>query len=99
MGTQQHAGGGYRQKIKQKFNQEYSPEPRDIYFTVPNLISVLRIASIPFIAWLVADHRMVPALIVLAVSAITDSLDGIIARAFNQVSKIGRSSIPSPTAC
>lgn len=37
---------------------EYSPEPRDIYFTVPNLISVLRIASIPFIAWLVADHRM-----------------------------------------
>lgn len=67
MGTQQHAGGGYRQKIKQKFNQEYSPEPRDIYFTVPNLISVLRIASIPFIAWLVADHRMVPALIVLAV--------------------------------
>ena len=69
MGTQQHADGGYRQKIKQKFNQEYSPEPRDIYFTVPNLISVLRIASIPFIAWLVADHRMVPALIVLAVSA------------------------------
>ena len=45
------ADGGYRQKIKQKFNQEYSPEPRDIYFTVPNLISVLRIASIPFIAW------------------------------------------------
>lgn len=90
MGTQQHADGGYRQKIKQKFNQEYSPEPRDIYFTVPNLISVLRIASIPFIAWLVADHRMVPALIVLAVSAITDSLDGIIARAFNQVSKIGQ---------
>ena len=90
MGTQQHADGGYRQKIKQKFNQEYSPEPRDIYFTVPNLISVLRIASIPFIAWLVADHRMVPALIVLAVSAITDSLDGIIARRFNQVSKIGQ---------
>ena len=57
---------------------------------MPNLISVLRIASIPFIAWLVADHRMVPALIVLAVSAITDSLDGIIARAFNQVSKIGQ---------
>ena len=47
-----------------------------------------------------ADHRMVPALIVLAVSAITDSLDGIIARASNQVSKeSGRSSIPSPTAC
>ena len=90
MGTQQHADGGYRQKIKQKFNQEYSPEPRDIYFTVPNLISVLRIASIPFIAWLVADPRMVPTLIVLAVSAITDSLDGIIARAFNQVSKIGQ---------
>ncbi|RSX53807.1 phosphatidylglycerophosphate synthase [Bifidobacterium goeldii] len=80
----------YRNRIKERFSQKYSPEPRDIYFTVPNLISVLRIASIPVITWLVARHQMVPALIVLAVSSITDSLDGIIARACNQVSKIGQ---------
>ncbi|KAB7790761.1 CDP-alcohol phosphatidyltransferase family protein [Bifidobacterium leontopitheci] len=83
-------GREYSEKIKEKFSQDYSPEPRDIYFTIPNLISLLRIISIPIIAWFVADHRMVPALIVLAVSSLTDSLDGIIARAFNQVSKIGQ---------
>ena len=70
--------------------QLYSPEPRDIYFTVPNFISLLRIISIPFIAMLVSHHRMVTALVVLALSAISDGLDGLIARSFNQVSKIGQ---------
>ena len=46
--------------------KQYSPEPRDIYFTVPNLISLLRIISIPFISVLVSRHEMVLALIVLA---------------------------------
>ena len=46
--------------------KQYSPEPRDIYFTVPNFISLLRIISIPFIAMLVSHHRMVTALVVLA---------------------------------
>ena len=48
--------------------KQYSPEPRDIYFTVPNFISLLRIISIPFIAMLVSHHRMVTALVVLALS-------------------------------
>lgn len=69
---------------------QYSPEARDVLFTVPNLISVLRIISIPVIAVLVARREMVPALIVLAISAVSDGLDGIIARTFNQVSKIGQ---------
>ena len=37
----------------QKVNARYSPEARDIYFTVPNLISALRIISIPFISVLI----------------------------------------------
>lgn len=69
---------------------QYSPEARDMAFTIPNLISVLRIISIPIIAMLVARHEMITALIVLAISAVSDSLDGIIARTFNQVSKIGQ---------
>ncbi|MBT1171977.1 CDP-alcohol phosphatidyltransferase family protein [Bifidobacterium sp. MA2] len=68
----------------------YSPEARDIYLTVPNVISLLRIISIPFIAWLMARHEMVPALIVLAVSSASDGIDGILARKLNQVSKIGQ---------
>ena len=70
--------------------KQYSPEPRDIYFTVPNIISLLRIISIPFISVLVSRHEMVLALVVLALSAVSDGLDGLIARSFNQVSKIGQ---------
>ena len=32
----------------QKVNTRYSPEARDIYFTVPNLISALRIISVSY---------------------------------------------------
>ena len=42
----------------QKVNTRYSPEARDIYFTVPNLISALRIISIPFISVLISKHEM-----------------------------------------
>ncbi|MCH4208566.1 CDP-alcohol phosphatidyltransferase family protein [Bifidobacterium sp.] len=68
----------------------YSPEARNVYLTIPNIISVLRILSIPLIAELVSHRRMIPALIVLAISAFSDGLDGMIARTFNQVSKIGQ---------
>lgn len=69
---------------------KYSPEPRDMVFTIPNLISALRIVSIPVIAWFIAHHDMVWALVILAVSSASDGLDGIIARNFNQVSKLGQ---------
>lgn len=70
--------------------QKYSPEARDVLFTVPNVISLLRIVSIPVIAVLIARHEMVSALVLLAISAASDGIDGIIARTFNQVSKIGQ---------
>lgn len=78
------------QRIKRNTSKKYSPEPKDIYITVPNLISVLRILSIPVIAVLVARHQMVEALVVLAISAVSDGIDGIVARMFDQVSKIGQ---------
>ena len=71
-------------------DSKYSPEARDVIFTVPNAISALRIISIPFIAWLIAEHRMVGALILLAISSASDGADGLIARKCNQVSKIGQ---------
>lgn len=78
------------QRIKRNISKKYSSEPKDIYITVPNLISVLRILSIPVIAVLVARHQMVEALVVLAISAVSDGIDGIVARMFDQVSKIGQ---------
>ncbi len=75
---------------EQNQNTTYGPEARDLIFTVPNLLSLLRIISIPVIAWLMAGHKMVPALIVLAISSGTDGLDGFLARKLNQVSKVGQ---------
>lgn len=68
----------------------YSPEPRSVIFTVPNVISLLRICSIPLIAYLVADRHLISSLVVMLISALSDGVDGIIARRFNQVSKLGQ---------
>ncbi|BDR53010.1 CDP-diacylglycerol--glycerol-3-phosphate 3-phosphatidyltransferase [Bombiscardovia nodaiensis] len=77
--------------IIERFSRsKYSPDPRDLIWTVPNLISMLRILSIPLIAYLVARRHLIIALIVLLISAISDGVDGVIARRFNQVSKLGQ---------
>lgn len=81
-----------KEYIMAKFviNQEYSPEAMNRVLTVPNVISFLRICSIPYLAWLITQHNMILALVVLAVSAFSDCLDGYIARRWNQVSKLGQ---------
>ena len=71
-------------------SDSYSPEARDVILTIPNAISLLRILSIPVIAWLMSRHSMVPALVVLAISSASDGVDGILARRLDQVSKIGQ---------
>ena len=62
----------------------------DRILTIPNLLSVLRIALVPLFLWLVlgpeADYA---ALGVLMLSGFTDYLDGYLARQLNQTSKIG----------
>ncbi len=65
-------------------------KPRDIVFTIPNFISLLRILSIPLIAVLIAHRQLIVAIVILAFSAASDGLDGYIARRFNQISKIGQ---------
>ena len=71
-------------------NQEYSPAAMNRVLTVPNAISFLRICSIPYLAWLITQRHMMVALIVLAISAFSDCVDGYIARRWNQVSKLGQ---------
>jgi cardiolipin synthase (CMP-forming) len=63
----------------------------DRIWTVPNLLSFLRLLGVPVFLWLVLEPRADGwAIAVLAVAGFTDWLDGKIARAFNQVSKLGR---------
>lgn len=58
--------------------------------TVPNLLSVIRIALIPVFAVLFNDGNYLWAVIVLAISGLTDFFDGKIARKFNQISALGK---------
>ena len=58
--------------------------------TVPNLISVIRIILIPFFAYYFMQGKFVVAVIILALSGLSDCVDGKIARRFNQISALGK---------
>ncbi len=59
-------------------------------WTVPNLLSFLRLAGVPlFLYLLLGPHEDGWALTVLALSAITDWADGKVARLLNQYSRLG----------
>jgi len=63
--------------------------PGDRVLTLPNALSALRLLGVPLFLWLVLTERDELAIAVLMVSGVTDWLDGKIARAWNQMSKVG----------
>ncbi|HEX3130717.1 MAG TPA: CDP-alcohol phosphatidyltransferase family protein [Thermoanaerobaculia bacterium] len=58
-------------------------------FTIPNLLSVLRMGLVPLFIIAVLDGQAVRALILFLVAGVTDALDGFIARFANQQSLLG----------
>lgn len=68
-----------------------APDPgSERLVTVPNVLSVLRLAGVPLFLWLLlGPHLDLLALVVLVASAITDWLDGKLARWLNQASRLG----------
>lgn len=71
--------------------QEY----KDKIITIPNIMSMFRIAIIPLIVWLYCfKHEDNLAAVFLAVSGITDVVDGFIARRFNMISNFGKALDP-----
>jgi cardiolipin synthase len=63
----------------------------DLVFTVPNILTVLRFMGVPLFIWLVlAQKEYGWAVLVLAVMAGTDWVDGYVARRFDQASRLGR---------
>lgn len=59
--------------------------------TIPNLISIVRLAGVPLFLWLVLGPEADGwALGVLMFSGVTDWLDGYLARRLNQASKLGQ---------
>lgn len=61
-------------------------------WNIPNVLSLVRLALIPVFVWVyLSDERnLYGALLVLLISGVTDMLDGIIARRFNQITEIGK---------
>jgi cardiolipin synthase len=57
--------------------------------TPANQITILRLAFIPFFAILVVDERYRAALAVLTIAALSDVIDGIVARLLHQESPLG----------
>ena len=62
----------------------------DRVWTLPNALSFLRLLGIPLFLWLVlAEQADVAAFLVLVIAGVTDYLDGLVARATGQYSRLG----------
>jgi cardiolipin synthase len=60
-----------------------------VRFTIPNLLSVLRMGLVPLFIIAVLDGQPLRALILFVVAGVTDTLDGFIARFAKQQSLLG----------
>jgi cardiolipin synthase (CMP-forming) len=71
---------------------EPEPEPGlDRILTVPNAITLVRLACIPLFVWLLfGAHRQTAAAILLGALGATDWIDGFVARRYHQVSTVGK---------
>ncbi|MEN9324593.1 MAG: hypothetical protein RL414_347 [Actinomycetota bacterium] len=68
----------------------------DKVLTLPNALTFLRALGIPLFLWVyLSQDRPLFAFFVLALGAITDYLDGKVARALNQTSKLGAAMDPA----
>lgn len=62
----------------------------DRIVTIPNALSTVRLVLVPVFLALVLTGQDLAALVVIIVSSATDYLDGIIARRFGQITKLGQ---------
>ena len=63
---------------------------KEQFLTVPNLLSMLRLAFVPVFLYLLLNEKYLSAIVVLALASLTDYLDGYFARKFNQVTRLGQ---------
>lgn len=57
--------------------------------TLPNVITVLRIAAVPVIGWLIHQRQWEPACWLFLAAALSDGIDGFLARTLNQMTQLG----------
>ncbi len=83
------AASGYSGHVVEQHTRR-EPVVSDRVLTIPNALSVLRLLGVPLFLWLILREQDGWALAVLALSALTDYLDGKIARSFDMVSRLGQ---------
>lgn len=65
-------------------------EVSDKILTAPNVISALRLLMVPIYLWLLFNGFDIAALVLFSVAALTDFVDGQVARRTHQVSRLGK---------
>jgi cardiolipin synthase len=61
----------------------------DRIWTIPNVISFLRLLTVPIFFWLLVSENDGWAVLVLILATTSDFIDGYIARQFNQITRLG----------
>ena len=58
-------------------------------FNLPNVITLLRLAAVPVIAWLIVQRHWEAACWLFLAAAVSDGIDGLLARWLNQMTQLG----------
>ncbi|HZH47434.1 MAG TPA: CDP-alcohol phosphatidyltransferase family protein [Roseococcus sp.] len=68
---------------------ETRPAARHVLLTLPNLITLARLAMVPATIWLILQHRLDWAFAVFVAAGISDGIDGWLARVLDARSAMG----------
>lgn len=58
--------------------------------SLPNMLTIIRLALVPVIGWFLLQGQFATAGIVFVIGALTDALDGYLARRLGQVTRLGQ---------
>lgn len=67
-----------------------TPAELDTFWTVPNIITVVRFLGVPLFVMFIVQREYAAAVITLVLLGSTDWVDGYVARKFGQVSSVGK---------
>lgn len=60
-----------------------------LFSSIPNLISLGRLALVPVVILMIIDHEWVKAFLIFVAAGISDAVDGFLAKQFNLTSELG----------
>lgn len=60
-----------------------------VFINLPNVITLLRIAAVPVVAWLILQQRWEAACWLFLAAAVSDGIDGLLARWLKQMTQFG----------